>query len=78
MVDVVLEDLKDIDFITPVPMHKLKRIFRGYNPPQILAWELSKKLAKPFLPNLLIKKKITKHGNLSLEIEGNFKETCWS
>jgi ComF family protein len=55
------EDLKDIDIITPVPMHKLKRIFRGYNPPQILAWELSKKLAKPFLPNLLIKKKITKN-----------------
>jgi len=55
------EDLKDIDVITPVPMHKLKRIFRGYNPPQILAQELSKKLAKPFLPNLLIKKRLTKN-----------------
>ena len=42
-------------------MHKLKRISRGYNPPQILAWELSKKFDKPFIPNLLIKKKITKN-----------------
>lgn len=55
------EDLHDIDIIAPVPMHKFKRIFRNYNPPQILAHELSKKLNKPVIPDLLIKKRITKN-----------------
>lgn len=55
------EDLQDIDIIAPVPMHKFKRIFRNYNPPQILAHELSKKLHKPVIPNLLIKKRMTKN-----------------
>lgn len=55
------EDLQDVDIIAPVPMHKLKRIFRNYNPPQILAQELSKNLNKPVIPNLLIKKRITKN-----------------
>jgi len=56
-----LEDLEDVDIIAPVPMHKFKRIFRNYNPPQILAHELSKNLHKPFIPNLLIKKRMTKN-----------------
>jgi ComF family protein len=54
------EDLRDIDLIAPVPMHKLKRVFRNYNPPQILALELSKLLHKPVTPGLLIKQKMTK------------------
>lgn len=55
------KDLHDVDVITPVPMHKLKRIFRKYNPPQILAYELSKTLNKPMIPNLLTKKFVTKN-----------------
>ncbi len=55
------EDLSDIDIIAPVPMHKFRRVFRNYNPPQILAQELSKKLNKTIIPDLLIKKRITKN-----------------
>ncbi len=54
-------DLKDVDFLVPVPMHKIKRIIRNYNPPQILAYELSKYLQKPMIPNLLLKKRMTKN-----------------
>lgn len=54
------QELKDADLIIPVPMHKLKRIFRNYNPPQILANELAKQMDKKMLPELLIKKKMTK------------------
>ena len=54
-------DLSDIDVIITVPMHRLKRIFRNYNPPQILAEGLSKYLQKPVVSNLLFKKRITKN-----------------
>lgn len=55
------EELKDVDLIAPVPMHKIKRIFRNYNPPQILAYELSKQMNKLLAPNLLLKNKMTKN-----------------
>lgn len=55
------QELKDVDLIVPVPMHKFKRIFRGYNPPQILASELAKQMNKPTVPELLIKEKMTKN-----------------
>lgn len=55
------EDFYDVDIIAPVPMHKFKRIFRNYNPPQILAYELSRLMNKPAIPGLLIKTRITKN-----------------
>lgn len=54
------DDFKDVDIIAPVPMHRIKRLFRGYNPPQILAYELAKFIHKPVIPDLLIKKRLTK------------------
>ena len=53
-------ELKNIDFVVPVPMHRLKRILRYYNPAQLLALELSKILNIPMIPDLLIKTKWTK------------------
>jgi ComF family protein len=53
-------DFADIDLIAPVPMHWLKRLYRYYNPPQLLAKELAMNLQKPYFPDLLIKHKWTK------------------
>lgn len=54
------DDLQNIDIVSPVPMHRLKRVFRYYNPAQILAEELATLLEKPMIPDLLIKQKWTK------------------
>ncbi|WP_194966509.1 ComF family protein [Rickettsia endosymbiont of Cardiosporidium cionae] len=52
--------LQGIDFISAVPMHRLKRWYRYYNPPQLLAIEISKLLNIPVLFDVLIKIKLTK------------------
>ncbi len=54
------KEFYDIDAIVPVPMHWIKRLYRKYNPPEILAKEISKKLShKKFVVNALIKTKNT-------------------
>jgi ComF family protein len=53
-------DLQDIDLIVPVPMNRIKRIFRQYNPPQILGKQLSRLCGVKQIPDLLIKSKWTK------------------
>lgn len=50
---------EDIDIITTVPMHYIKRLLRNYNQSAILALELSKKLNKIFIHDLLVKNKLT-------------------
>lgn len=55
-----IDDFSDIDVIVPVPMHRIKRILRHYNPAQVLATELGKKLNAPVLYDLLIKVRWTK------------------
>lgn len=54
------EDFKDIDLIAPVPMNRFKRIFRNYNPPQILGEQLAKLFKRAHIPDLLVKSKWTK------------------
>lgn len=54
------QDFDDVDFIAPVPMNRFKRIFRNYNPPQILGEQLAKRFNKAQIPDLLIKSKWTK------------------
>lgn len=54
------DDFKDIDLIVPVPMNRLKRIFRNYNPPQLLGKELTKFFKREQVADLLIKSKWTK------------------
>lgn len=53
-------ELFDIDYIVPVPMHKLKRLIRMYNQAQILAKELSLISSKPLRNDILNKTKFTK------------------
>lgn len=53
-------ELFDIDYIIPVPMHKLKRLLRMYNQAQILAKELSVISNKPLRSDILIKTKFTR------------------
>lgn len=47
------------DVLVPVPIHKHKRLQRGYNQAEILAKELGKKLELPVLSELLIREKKT-------------------
>lgn len=53
-------EIQDIDFIVSVPMHRIKRLFRNYNPAQILGEEISTLMSKPTIHDLLIKIKWTK------------------
>lgn len=53
-------ELHDIDWITPVPMNRFKRLFRMYNPALILAQEIGKLLKIKVAPDILIKSKWTK------------------
>ncbi len=62
-------EVADVDLIVPVPMNRFKRIFRNYNPPQILSKEISKILALPMAPDLLIKTKWTKAQTALSKIE---------
>ncbi len=54
------EEIANADLIIPVPMNKLKRLFRMYNQAHILAQALSKLTKKPVLANALVKTKWTK------------------
>ncbi len=53
------DDLKDIDFILPVPMHRFDKFKRGYNQTELLAREISKKIGVPILSDRLMKCKRT-------------------
>jgi ComF family protein len=54
------KEIDEVDLIVPVPMHRIKRIFRQYNPAQILAQDISDLLKIPMIPDVLIKTKWTK------------------
>lgn len=69
-------DIDDIDFIVPIPMNRIKRIFRQYNPPQILAQELSKLLSVEMIPDLLIKTKWTKPQTMLSRVQREQNLAC--
>ena len=52
--------LHDIDYIIPVPMHRLKRIYRLYNQTQYLANSVSKITGIPTKFTIMTKSKMTK------------------
>jgi len=51
----------ETDYIIPVPLHKTKKRFRGFNQSEIIAKALSVKLNIPILKNVLTRRKI--HAN---------------
>lgn len=53
-------EIEKVDLVVPVPMHRVKRIFRQYNPAQVLAKDISDLLKTPMIPDVLIKTKWTK------------------
>lgn len=53
-------DIQNNDLICPVPMHRVKRIYRGYNQSQIFAHEIGRVSNILTIPDLLIKSKYTK------------------
>jgi competence protein ComFC len=54
------ENMKDFDYIIPVPCSESTLKTRGYNQSELLANEISKKTNKEILTNILIKHKDTK------------------
>lgn len=53
-----IEDISP-DALVPVPIHKKKKLIRGYNQAEVLAVRLGEKLNIPVLPELLIREKDT-------------------
>ncbi|PCJ58988.1 MAG: hypothetical protein COA79_11555 [Planctomycetota bacterium] len=54
-------NIKDtIDIIIPVPMFWVKKMMRGFNQSELIAYELSKYLKKPFVNNILQRKSLGK------------------
>lgn len=51
--------LKDIDIIIPIPLHKKKEKKRGYNQSEWIAKGLSRAFNKPYSSDLLIRKEFT-------------------
>jgi ComF family protein len=50
----------DCDVVVPIPMHKIKRLFRRYNQAQVIAHNIANFLQKPMISNCLMKTKWTK------------------
>jgi ComF family protein len=54
------KEIESFDLLVPVPMHKLKRMFRFYNQAFVLAKEISLISGKPVYANVLTKSRWTK------------------
>ncbi len=52
-------ELDNVNIIVPVPMNRWKRLFRSYNPAQILAQDMARIMNRPMIPDMLIKQKWT-------------------
>lgn len=58
--NVFLEDVSAFDCVVPVPMHPVKRYFRGYNPAELIARALLRRYPGPELrPELLKRTRLT-------------------
>ena len=62
MTDVkVLDNIKNyFDYIIPVPLHKIRQHWRGFNQAELLADEISKEIKIPVLNNIIFRIKNTK------------------
>jgi ComF family protein len=50
---------KEIDIVVPVPLHFLKKWMRGYNQAQVIAEQLGRRMEKPVVEQLLIRRRYT-------------------
>lgn len=53
------QNLEDIDFLIPIPLHKKKEKKRGYNQSEWLVKGFSEAINKPYLNTVLIRKEFT-------------------
>lgn len=53
-------EINHIDYVVPVPMNRLKRLFRMYNQADLLGIHIAKKLNKPVICDALIKLRWTR------------------
>ncbi|NQV18062.1 MAG: ComF family protein [Armatimonadetes bacterium] len=54
------QPFKNVDIISPVPLHKVKKRARGFNQAEFLTKEIAKKMNWQHTPNLVLRKKFTK------------------
>jgi len=61
MYKLIFEDktMENIDFVTAVPLHRVRRRERGFNQSDLIALSLADKLNKPFTDKALIRKEYT-------------------
>ena len=52
--------LQGMDYICPIPLHKVKKRMRGFNQAELISKLLSQKLKVTHIPDLLIRKNFTK------------------
>lgn len=57
--DTVKETIQNIDVIVPVPLHWIKKMYRGFNQSELLAWGIHQYFSKPILLNNLCRVKNT-------------------
>ena len=55
-----LDIFDEIDAVVAVPLHRYRFMKRKYNQAEVLAKSLSKKIDKPYLPSVIIRKRATK------------------
>jgi len=54
------EMLRDVDMVVPVPLHRLRRLRRGYNQSEVIAREVARTAAVPCVTDLLVRVKRTR------------------
>jgi len=54
------QPFEHIDYIVPVPLHRVKKRSRGFNQSEYLTHEISRRMNWKHLPKLIIRKKFTK------------------
>lgn len=67
-----IPEIFSCQWVIPVPLHRVKKILRGYNQAELLASVYCKSLKKNLLRDVLIRKKFTKQQS-SLNREERFK-----
>jgi len=54
------EPFENVDIVSPVPLHKVKKRARGFNQAEFLTKKIAEKMNWQHIPNLVLRKKFTK------------------
>lgn len=53
------EPFDEIDFVVPIPLHRVKKRSRGFNQSEFLTKEIAEQMNLTHIPNLILRKKFT-------------------